>query len=358
MNSSTPLSWSLVVATYQRQAILPICLQLAATQTRKPAEIIVIDASRDWKETRDRVMAQRPRQGDSIRWIYQTAVARSLTLQRNEGIQLATSDIVFLIDDDSLMYPNCAEAIMRVYEADANATVKGVQANTVHAPPGEIIIEDRRKPAGRWPEPKGLTKSFQRWILRNVFLMGATKIFIPYDGQFYTREMPASVAELNVVQIPLLEGYGMTYRRQAILQEPFEPLLRFYAAGEDLDASYRVSRQGCLLMAIDSKLHHFTSAGGRLSRLKVSALSAMNQALFIRKNSNNFQSCRRQFYVLLLRRIIAEFLKDLLSCRLSLPQMRGLFVALKPSHKIFTLPLRELAEWYPRFQQDFLGFEG
>jgi glycosyltransferase involved in cell wall biosynthesis len=47
-----------------------------------------------------------------ILWVYNSAEHRSSTLQRNQGLQLATADVVFLLDDDSLMYPTCAEEIM------------------------------------------------------------------------------------------------------------------------------------------------------------------------------------------------------------------------------------------------------
>jgi len=40
-----PLSWAVVIATYQREKILPQCLKLAIGQTRQPSEVIVVDAS-------------------------------------------------------------------------------------------------------------------------------------------------------------------------------------------------------------------------------------------------------------------------------------------------------------------------
>ncbi len=48
--------WALVLSTYRRRDVLMLCLQAALAQTRPPAEIIIVDASADWEETRDQVL--------------------------------------------------------------------------------------------------------------------------------------------------------------------------------------------------------------------------------------------------------------------------------------------------------------
>src|SRR5947208_3560407 len=131
------LSWSLVVATYNRQDVLPRCLALAARQTRPPLEIIVVDASPDWEATRARVMTELAARHPDVRWEYVPAGRRCLTAQRNQGVRLSRGDVLFLIDDDSLMCPDCAEQVMRVYEADTRREVAGVMAEEAATPPHE-----------------------------------------------------------------------------------------------------------------------------------------------------------------------------------------------------------------------------
>lgn len=356
MTVEKSLSWGLVIATYQREKILPLCLKLAVEQTRKPTEIIIIDASNNWENTRDKVLTEIASINSAIRWVYTFAEHASSTLQRNQGLQIATADVVFLLDDDSLMYPTCADEIMRVYEADIDCMVKGVQAEAVDSPPSDIVVSDSRKQtgwSGKWSS-YGIIGFFQRFFWKHLFLMDTGILFLPYDGDFPKHQIPAAVKKLNVQPVELFQGYRMTFRRDVVLQELFEPLLRYYAAGEDLDTSHRVSRHGSLVVALDAKLHHFQSATGRLPRFKVSALSALNQALCLRKHSNDLKRNSQLFYRLMARRIFAEFLKDALSRRWSLPQARGLLVALKYSHKLFALPDQELGEWYTGFQHEFL----
>jgi len=57
----------------------------------------------------------------------------------------------------------------------------------------------------------------------------------------------------------------------------------------------------------------------------------------------------------MVRRLVAEVLKDSLSRRWSLPQVRGLLTAWQHADRIFALPLPDLAAWYPAFQQAFLA---
>jgi GT2 family glycosyltransferase len=346
------LSWGLVVATYQREKVLPLCLKLAIEQTQKPTEIIIIDASDNWESTRDTVMAEIASKSSDIRWVYTCAEHRSSTLQRNQGLQLATADVVFLFDDDSLMYPTCAEEIMRIYEADTEGVVKGVQADSVDHPPSKLVVSDSKKQVG-WSEKWFKSRAY-RFLWKHLFLMDTELNFLPYDGAFPKHEIPASVRKLNVQSVKLLEGFRMTFRRDAILKEIFEPMFLYYAAGEDMDASYRVSRHGLLLEAVEAKVHHFKSAGGRLSRFKVSVLAALNQALCLRKHSSDLKRNRQLFYRLMARRMLAETLKDTLTRRWDLPQARAIWVAIKYSRKLFALPDEELAKWYPDFQREFL----
>lgn len=354
----TTLTWALVIATYNREKILPECLKLAIEQTRPPSEIIVVDASAHWEATRDRVMREIAPAAPNLRWIYEGAVQPGLTQQRNQGIDRATADIVFLIDDDSLMYPTCAEEIMRVYEADRQGEVCGVQASLADEPPSEVTIADNRKQIGWSQKSQDLTTNrIGGWIWRYLFLMNSEELWISYDGAMPQSNLPDSIADLDVYPMLLFHGCRMTYRREAIAQTRFEPLLCAYAALEDVDASYRASRLGILIEAVAAKLHHFNSGSGRLSRYQVSALSALNQAACLKKHSNDLKRDRRKFYVLTARRILAELFKDSLSRRWTLPQTRGMLTAWRQADRIFATPQSELGQWYPAFQKALIAGE-
>jgi GT2 family glycosyltransferase len=341
------LSWALIIATYQRRDILCICLRLAMRQTRLPSEIIVIDASPDWSTTRDYVMNEIAGESQSIEWRYCAADFRSTASQRNQGLELANSDVVFLIDDDSFMFPTCAEEIMKAYDADKEQLIGGIQANPIAGIPEGVLVSGERKRTGNIEfQPRSrLLVRVRDWVRRNILLMDAAKLFIPYNGAFHVSAIPQSCAHLKLVPVPLFQGYLMTFRREAILRAGFEPAFREYAAGEDLDASYRVSLEGGLFSSTTGNLHHFNSASGRLSRTAATAKSVANLAYLLRKHSSNIGSSKRQFYILMLRRLVAELIKDSLSRRWSMPQVRGILVGLLSSIRILNFDEEQVREW-------------
>lgn len=356
--SEKTLSWGLVVATYQREKILPQCLKLAAQQTRKPTEIIVVDASDNWNETRTRIMTEIASEYPDIRWVYVPAHQRGLPLQRNQGIDLARADILFLLDDDSLMLSDCAEEIMKVYEADVEGAVMGVQAALTEMLPTDVVVQDQQKATGGsgWQEKWiPFVGGIQRFVWKHIFLMNNEVLCVPYNGDLPTYSAPKALQNLGANPVRIFHGCRMTFRRDVIVKERFEPLLLYYALNEDMDASYRVSLHGMLLEASNARLNHFQSNSGRLRRYAVMAMSAMNQAVCICRYSNDLKRDKFRFYLLTTRRVIAEIFKDALSRRWTFPQVRGILTAFRYAPIVFELSPEELAEWYPEFQKQFVS---
>ncbi len=355
------LSWGLTVATKDRLDALRVCVLLALQQSRLPSEIIIVDASQSWRDHAQvigDIVAAHP----DIRFDYIQADQPSLTVQRTQAVAAARADVLFMIDDDSFMHPDCAERIMTLYEADTKQHVAGIQASpTPHLPEAVQTlmknVQAGRKQTGAEAlrkSSRGAKGSWRRWILRHIFLMSTEEAFIPYDGQFHQHSVPEALRDQPVVEARLFVGFRMTYRRQAVLASPFDGLLRYYCPGEDADASYRISRHGAILTATEAKLHHYTAASGRLDRRATTMLSALNQAVLLHRYSKDRNSARRRYFALMRRRAVAETLKDLLSRRFSLPQARGLISAWTLARRIFAMSPEALEVWYPGAQENLI----
>jgi glycosyltransferase involved in cell wall biosynthesis len=344
------LTWALVIATYRREHILPRCLRLAVAQTRPPVEIIVVDASPNWEKTRDEIMAGLAATHPEIRWVYVAAEKRSSASQRNQGIRLASADLLFLIDDDSLMYPDCAAQILRIYEADEGAAVAGVNAMHVPVPPDQP--EDA---LAQPPSEHGTTKQYgplARLIRR---ILRADDLFVPYDATFPQHVIPEAVRSLPIGTRPLMVGWGMTFRREIAQQEPFEEIMTHYAAGEDSDMGYRASRHGLLLTALEARLCHLGAGGGRLHPFVVAALGNLNPLVLHRLYSTDLARSRRRSRGLLWRRFWILLAKDLSRLRLSVPNGRGILFAWRWLGRIFAKSEPELRAWYPEFQKQLIA---
>ncbi|MGF1633625.1 MAG: glycosyltransferase family 2 protein [Phycisphaerae bacterium] len=352
--------WDLVIATYNRPEILKLAVRLAATQTRPPKGIYVVDAGPDPAGVAELVRQDLQKHGAGhIPYTHVPAQVTSLTVQRNQGVAMASAEVLFLIDDDSLMYPNCAEKIMEVYDADTAHVIAGVQAVEVRispmdtTDPAELQSVEKKEGGGSKgpmpPDDRPLI-NLRRWFDREVLLMDRRMLFIPYDGHFHDPPRPPCAEIYRTWPTPLFHGCRMTFRRDVLLKEPAEPLLRYYAAAEDLDLSYRASRHGHLLNCGDAKLYHHTAGGGRMSRKAATALGILNIAAFTRKHSNDLERDGRKVRTLVRRRLLAEALKDLLTRRFDFPQFRGILLARPHVKHILKMSLSQLEEAYPELQ--------
>lgn len=350
------LTWALVIATYKRRNILSRCLRLAANQSRPPVEIIVVDSSPDWEASRDEILASPPGEVEkgsgptgTIRWVYRQAERRSSAAQRNQGIRLATADVLFLIDDDSLMYPDCAQRIMEIYETDEMGEVAGVNAMHVPIPP-DIPGE----PAAPKQSVHGTTRHYGLLARLVRELLRAEDLFVPYDEDFPSRPLPPALDRPEIGTRRLMAGWGMTFRRSVSLAEPFEEIMTHYASGEDSDMSYRASRRGLLLTALEGRLCHIGASGGRMPGFVVAALGSLNPLVLHRIYSTDLNRSMRKSRLLLLRRACIGFFKDLSRGQLSVPNVRGILFALRAMPSIFARDEHTLRQWYPAFQMQLI----
>ena len=341
------LTWGLVISTYKREEVLPRCLRLALAQTRRPVELIVVDASPDWEKNRELVLKEcagllPPR------WFYEQAQRKSIAAQRNQGLKLATTDVVFMIDDDSLLYPDCAEHVMKVYEADTGARSS---ASVPFA-----WIEPRRARRNRSPSQPVKPKKW--WIRFGERLYDVADRFVPYDGQYPQHVIPPEVTALNVVPMELLVGFKMTFRRAAVMKEGFSDILDGYSAAEDLDASYRISCHGALVQNFDAKLCHLAAQGGRITRFTKSALCCLNVGVLLAIHGTKAPGPRWRYRRMLVKRLLLDFMGDVMRSRWTLPQARGVCLAMRYARTIFVMSPAELRSWYPEFQQKLLAQDG
>jgi GT2 family glycosyltransferase len=349
-------SWALVIATYQRADVLRKSISVAIRQDPPPNEVIVVDASPDALESRQNIsglLADRP----DITLRYERARVASITQQRNQGLDLAESEIVFLFDDDTFMYPDCARAILEVYANDVRAEIAGVTTDAVDAPPQQADLAGQAKrdapteKVGFSANP--ILRKLQLFIWRELLLMGADKFFVPYDSHYYRH--PVSLPEY-CSQVDLFFGFNMTYRRSFLEKERFEDAMLRYSPGEDVDLSYRVSRHGALVRTSRAKVHHYGSASGRLRRFEVTALRTLNQAYCVGKHGG--RRAKVVFAVSIARQIIAESIKDMSQSRLDFPQLRGTIFAARHTYRLLNASEYDRLALFRKLQDELLNRRG
>lgn len=359
LQSTEKLDWALIISTYKRKTILPRCLHHAVQQTLAPKEIIIVDASPYWETTRTQIMQELAAKYPTIDWKYVQAKRASLPAQRNQGIELATADILFLIDDDSFMYPDCAEEIMQIYTRDIDKKVLGIMSFLAPIPPS--FDSESEKPINNkidktlvsWLREKWQLLRFKLIKMINPLVQNSTRL-PPYDHPPIRHEFKIP-DDIQAHRVPDLLGWGMTFRRQVFEHIRFDELLERYAMSEDTDVSYRVARQGVLLRALNARIYHMKAEGGRLSRFAVAVLSAFNMLVLHRFHNTHFDEFKKHLRPLLLKRMLQLTLKDLLAGRWSFPSTRGMFFVLLNYKRLLSKSTEELKSWYPQFQQELIN---
>ncbi|MDG4649646.1 glycosyltransferase [Roseibacterium sp. SDUM158017] len=362
--SSRQLTWTLCIATLNRLPILTRAIRLALQQSRMPSQIVVVDASDNWQEHADTIRPLTEAAGVPL--AYLEAPKRSGAAQRNRCIAHATGDILFVLDDDSLMYPDCAAEILKLYEADTENEIAAIGCRHVPVPPEEASrdrppeTEARKNDVGDLS--RGLrgwlrTNAFLRWINNEVFMQSSGKKIVPFDppGTHVKTARAVEDGRISAPYVTFIAGYALTVRRSVAEKEPFEDALMAYSPTEDLDATYRFGRHGVKIVAPAARLHHFETARGRIGRATAVELSAMNVAYYIRRSGNQ-GALQRAYYALMRRRILAEFLKDGLTGRFDLPQMRGMMRGVRSARRIFDHADDGLKAWYEARQLQALGW--
>lgn len=206
------LTHSILIPTCNRPGFVKSLLSSIDSQTRSPAEVVIIDQSDDDK-TKHVFEAWVPKGNVQKKYIFNKI--KSLILARNTGIDAAGDfDLVAFIDDDVKLKPNFTEEIVKVFEQDAEEKFAG----------GMGTFEGAQT---------------KRHLLQQTFLM-------PCDGsgKFHasgTQTVPYGLKEFKEVEF--LAG-GITFWRKKIIQEnKFDERLTAYGTGDDVDVSYRISRK-------------------------------------------------------------------------------------------------------------------
>lgn len=346
-------TWALGIATYNRRDVLMQCLKLAAAQTRPPQEIVVVDASQDWEQSRDLMMSELAPNYPTIHWVYEQARRPSAAVQRNQASELATADVVFLFDDDSFMYPDVAEHLLKIYDADAKMEVAGVAAALAGKPPSEAGDEKavQEIEAARVAPTVKQYSPIAKLVRR---LLNADHMFVPYDQGFPGHFIPDSLKHLRVGKRQLMAGMTMTVRRAWVVEERFSEILADRGP-EDSDVSYRLSRRGAILTALDAKVFHVGSPSGRFSSFSREALGYLGPIVLHRLHSSDLKRTRREQKSMLRRRMLVGLIKDIQSKEFDLPRFKGTRFAMRHMDQVLKMTPQEIEAWYPQFQKDVIA---
>jgi glycosyltransferase involved in cell wall biosynthesis len=247
------LSVSLIICTKDRKEILWQTLDSVFQGSCLPDEIIIVD---DGALPQDELELTIKPHVERFQYIKKDTPG--LTISRNLGVEHASGDIVFFLDDDVILDRLYLEKIKEVFAQDKEEKIAGVTGTLkFHYKPGVI-----------------------------PFLR-----FFCMDGVIPGRILPSGFGVLvrdgdihQVIDVQWLAGCNMAYRQQVFKEYKFDQSLGRYAWGEDKDFSFRLSKKHRLVATPNALLTHLKTPSGRIDRVELGYMEIVNPYNFVRKN--------------------------------------------------------------------------
>jgi len=341
-------SWGLLICTYNRRDILKRCIQQALAQSLSPQEIVIVDASDNWEDNKLMIetLIASSALADTLRLVYEQAKVRSSTHQRNQALDLVTVDVAFAIDDDSLMYPDCAETLVSIYAQDTEKKIAAVGACEVATPPDHLDVGSSREVQLKTSLCSKVKSSLKR-LLENQ--LAVHKHFVPYTGW-----LKPSIRQSGLTPAYVMSGFCTTFRTEFGRKVRWSEVLRYYALHEDSDFSYRLSELGSIVYAEKARICHVQAKSGRLPRCVVDRLRVMNLLALHRIYSPSRIRSAWTISSSYLRFIAIYLLIDPMQGRFSFPVVRAYLYGLAYIPRVLLQRRDSFHNWYQNQQERLL----
>jgi len=249
------LTVSVVICTKNREQDLKTCVDSIISQTHMPDEIVIVDSS-DNDLTRLLVTQYKNNHVIPVRYIH---TLPGLTKQRNIGIKKSNGTIIAFLDDDVILDKDYFKEIIRCFMiSDKIAGVGGLATNVK----GENILKK---------------------IFRKIFMLSSTegtKGVMKRSG--FANYHPMKIDKVYTTQV--LSGYSCCYRRPIFDQYIFDEYFEGYSLMEDLEFSYRVSKENTLVYTPYAKLVHNMSPAERLNSKRLFEMRVLNHFYVFKKD--------------------------------------------------------------------------
>lgn len=325
------------------------CLEATLKQSRKPQQMIIVDASDDWQKSKKLIANSLGATLLEPEFIYIDSEIKSSSHQRNVGLKFCRSDVIFFIDDDAFMYADYAEKVMQIYEMDEKGLIGGIIGLLAVLELDKDETSDAVSQAiSSDSDIKRLKNSFSNYLSK---FWDQTELLIPYHGRYYHYNMVAKFGSDLVGDIAFLHGCRMTLRTNIVREVGgFNEILTRGAIAEDSDLSYRISQKYALVVALQAKICHWQTQVERLNKFKNVQLGILNAVALFLLNNNFKSGIKLTVYRFALTRLLLEFCRDSFKPQRGFVSTRGALAAMKVIPQFLSMTPEQLRTSYPSFQ--------
>jgi GT2 family glycosyltransferase len=231
-------SVSVIVPTKNRSDDLVETVESILLQNVLPAELIIIDQSASddgMRRVKTLLMeaAEPIRENMKLHYVLDTAIGGS-AIARNLGIEIATKEVLALLDDDVILEPDFFREMLAVYLTDPS--VGGVSATVTN-----------------YTRPPFYQRLYTSVFQRGPFYDERQVIYYNADRLRYSAP----------IQVRKFGAGGMSIRRASMGAIRFDPNLRGVPGGEDVEFCCRLPKNTNLVIAPSARYVHKMSQANR-----------------------------------------------------------------------------------------------
>jgi GT2 family glycosyltransferase len=240
---------SVVLCTCHRPESVGRFLKSISTQTRRPDELLIVDASFD-RRTEEIVSTLAV--GCRMTYWRVADPLRGLTRQRNFALRRVACDLVAFFDDDVVLDRPCLEQLERAHRALDDFVGIGCFAEA-HSPPTRLW---------RCRRALGMVPDLRPGSYTTGGMSVPWRFHPPTD---------------RIVEGDWLPGCAMMLKTEAARSVLFDEALTGYAQGEDLEFSLRMRRLGRLAIAGTAGCRHLHEPAGRPDAFRLGQMEIWNR---------------------------------------------------------------------------------
>jgi GT2 family glycosyltransferase len=260
--------FSVIICTVDNFSGLKECIASILLNSLLPKEIIVVHSGDSTEVSKYIESISRESSNRRISFQYISS-PKSLVLQRNTGIDHASGDVVFFLDDDAYPKAYFFKVIMDFYAVHWEENLGGVQGT----------IESHKKMSNN---------SFL--LLRKIFFL----THLNGTGFMQKSGYPSFLSYSPISQkVEIFNGCQMSFKRDILEKEKFDTYFKENWFGDDYELSYRISRRYLLYQLPDAAIEHVGSSESTEGLKRMWKMQIPNHKYIFQK----FFSAKKQYFI-------------------------------------------------------------
>jgi glycosyltransferase involved in cell wall biosynthesis len=266
------MNFSLIICTYNRRNAIEALMNSVLIQSIYPNQIIIVDGSLN-SETK---FFFENSNFINLNYFQVDHSNRGLTKQRNFGISKVanSSEVVFFLDDDTVLDINYFSEILNSYKKHPNAF--GIGGYITNEVSWHFNSENYKENYKNFTYDSFHRVEDKRFILRKIlgldsdvlpgylplFSHGRSISYLPPSGKIY--------------EVEQLMGGVSSFKKEVLLTHKFSTFFIGYGLYEDAEFTIRISKFGQLFVNTNAKLEHHHDASGRPNQFNYGKMVVIN----------------------------------------------------------------------------------